>query len=114
MSDSEKKIIQWADLDSYKKLYIESMEDGLGRTWLWMYFSGYSVEDIAAEYSFSKTRVFVSLKVNIEKYNQFFCEEREKAAQIQTTFFIIFDIGWALFVWFANWYFTSYERMKYV
>ncbi len=31
-----------------------------------------------------------------------------------TTFFIIFDIGWALFVWFANGYFTSYERMKYV
>ena len=30
-----------------------------------------------------------------------------------TTFFIIFDIGWALFVWFANWYLTSYERSKY-
>lgn len=50
MSDNEKKKIQWADLDSYKKRYIESMEDGLGRTWLWMYFSGFSVEDIAAEY----------------------------------------------------------------
>ena len=30
-----------------------------------------------------------------------------------TTFFIIFDIGWALFVWFANWYLTSCERSKY-
>ena len=83
VSDSEKRIIQWADLDFYKKRYIESMADGLGRKWLCMYFSGCSVEDIAAEYSCSKTRVLVSLKVNIEKYNQFFCEAREKAAQIQ-------------------------------
>ena len=56
------------------------MEDGPGRTWLWMYFSGFSVEDIAAEYSCSKTRVFVSLKTNIEKYNQFFRKEKEKEA----------------------------------
>ena len=89
MSDNEKKIIQWADLDSYKKRFFELMEDGLGRTWLWMYFSGFSVEDIAAEYSCSKTRVYVSLKTNIEKYNQFIREEKEKAAtqkatQIQT------------------------------
>ena len=83
MSDNEKKKIQWADLDSYKKRYIESMEDGLGRTWLWMYFSGFSVEDIAAEYSCSKTRVYISLKTNIEKYNQFLRDMKEKVAKIQ-------------------------------
>ena len=83
MSDNEKKKIQWADLNSYKKRYIESMEDGLGRTWLWMYFSGFSVEDIAAEYSCSKTRVYISLKTNIEKYNQFLRDVKEKVAQIQ-------------------------------
>ena len=79
MAENEKKdAIQWAKLDSYKKRFIESMEDNLARTWLWMYFSGLSVDTIAAEYSCSKTRVFISLKNNIEKYNQFFRAEKEK------------------------------------
>lgn len=79
MAENEKKdAIQWAKLDSYKKRFIESMEDSLARTWLWMFFSGLSVDAIAAEYSCSKTRVFISLKNNIEKYNQFFRAEKEK------------------------------------
>ena len=79
MAENEKRTsLQWARLDSYKKRFIESMEDKLARTWLWMYFSGLSVDEIASEYSCPKTRVFVSLKTNIEKYNQFFRDEREK------------------------------------
>ncbi len=79
MAENEnRESVQWAKLDSYKKRFIESMEDNLARTWLWMYFSGLSVDEIASEYSCSKTRVFVSLKSNIEKYNLFFREEREK------------------------------------
>ena len=83
------KSIKWAELNSYKKRFIESMGDNLARTWLWMYFSGLSADEIANEYSVSKTRVFVSLKNNIEKYNQFYREEKEKekaaAAQKSTT-----------------------------
>ena len=79
MADNEKKnSVQLVKLDPYKTRFIELMEDNKARTWLWMYFSGFSVDDIAAEYSCSKTRVFVSLKSSIEKYNQFFREEREK------------------------------------
>ena len=81
MSENGKRdSVQWAKLDSYKKRFIESMEDNLARAWLWMYFSGLSVDEIAKEYSCSKTRVYVSLKTNIEKYNQFFRAEKEKAA----------------------------------
>ena len=79
MAENDKRVsIQWAKLNSYKKRFIESMDDNLARTWLWMYFSGLTADDIAKEYSVSKTRVFVSLKNNIEKYNQFYHEEKEK------------------------------------
>ncbi len=54
------------------------MEDNPARTWLWMYFSGFSVDEIAADFSVSKTRVLVSLNTGIEKYNRFFRAEREK------------------------------------
>lgn len=88
MAESENgKSIQWAELNPYKKRFIESMEDNLARTWLCMYFSGLSVDEIASECASSKTRVFVSLKNNIEKYNLFFREEREKekAAAVSIT-----------------------------
>lgn len=79
MAENDKRVtLQWAKLNSYKKRFIESMDDNLARTWLWMYFSGLTADEIATEYSVSKTRVFVSLKNNIEKYNQFYHEEKEK------------------------------------
>ena len=61
--------IQWAELDGYKKAFIESMEENREQAWLWMYFSGFSVEAIAEEYNCPKGRVHMSLKQNIEKYN---------------------------------------------
>lgn len=80
MSENGKRdSVQWAKLDSYKKRFIESMEDNLARAWLWMYFSGLSVDEIAKEYSCSKTRVYVSLKTNIEKYNQFFPRRKRES-----------------------------------
>ena len=79
MAENDKRVtVQWAKLNSYKKRFIESMDDNLARTWLWMYFSGLTEDEIAKEYSVSRTRVFVSLKNNIEKYNQFYHEEKEK------------------------------------
>ena len=46
--------IQWAELDGYKKAFIESMEENREQAWLWMYFSGFSVEAIAEEYNCPK------------------------------------------------------------
>lgn len=71
MAENEKQnTIQGTTLDPYKKRFIESMEDNPARTWLWMYFSGFSVDEIAADFSVSKTRVLVSLNTGIEKYKQ--------------------------------------------
>lgn len=79
--------IQWAELDGYKKAFIESMEENREQAWLWMYFSGFSVEAIAEEYNCPKGRVHMSLKQNIEKYNQYIRAEKERreTARLKTS-----------------------------
>lgn len=76
----EKKTIQWAKLDSIAQSFMDAMDDNLARTWFWMYLSGLTVEEIAAEYSRPKARIHMSLKNTIERYNQFRREEKYRLA----------------------------------
>lgn len=77
--DNKKYSFSWTRPDSLKSRFIDSMEDGLARTWLELYFSGFSIEKIAEMHGCSVARVLVSLRSSVEKYNRFFREEKEKA-----------------------------------
>ena len=77
--------IQQVILDSNKQAFLETVDDHRARLWLWMYFSGFSVAQIAEEDKCPQARVYVSLKANLAKFNQFVHQEKGQPVKGRNT-----------------------------
>ena len=65
-------------LDPLKQSFIDSLDEGNAKTWLWMYFSGYTIDQIAEIAEVSKARVYTLIRYSVSKYNQFAEAEKER------------------------------------